>query len=288
MLSLQELTGAFERYLNGVDRRSIEELISRYDVNGDGLIGFEEFYELLTRRDSSKAPHPRSDPRNSKASRKPKEEVPSEFHLARPQHARRGPTNLLRDGHHRDDPDPASFEDNNGGRHRYHQERPAGPPGKGRHRSSTDDFSEVSLPEDEYSTDRYRYHQERPAAPPARGQHLSSTDDYSEVSNLSDIESDLSDARSEASDYHSEMPSEFDPNSASDMESRVKVFMHNLKSYLLREAQQLRKEERVANRILVHANELSENVGRALILRAFERVSQTVGRDLVNFKSFQR
>jgi hypothetical protein len=272
LLSLQELTHAFERYLNGVDKRSIEELIARYDVNGDGQISFEEFYELLNRRDASKAPHPRSDPRNSKASRsKQKVEEPEEVQYTRPQHARRSANR----------PHPRKDEHSSGQSSDFLEHHGSKEHRSRRHR---DDPDPVSV--QEYGDDRRPYRQDVPGR-----QHRSSTDDYSEVSNLSDmseLQSDMSDIQSEMSDYHSEMPSEFDPNRAEDMESRVKVYMHNLKSYLLRDAILLRQEERVANRVLVHAQQLSENVGRSLILRAFERVSQSVGRDLVNFKSFQK
>ena len=323
LLNLDELVGAFEKYLNGIDRRSIQDLISRYDVNGDGQISFEEFYELLVRRDASKAPHPRSDPRYKKPTRREEQE---EVLYTRPQHARRGAPPVQARPSHRERESYAETNSVNsrdildrrrGGRDpytmtepvdvdRHHRNRGGGGRNDGRRGGRNADYEDPrydrrhydecepdSVSADVYSTDSASARQEEP--PPMFGHtrrpYHSSTDDYSEVSNVSDMsdaQSEISDTRSDYSDFRSELSSQFDPEDATDMESRVKVFMHNLKAYLLREALTLRKEEKVANRILVHANELSENVGRTILLRAFGRVSRSVEGERINFRSFYK
>ena len=48
LLNLNELVSGFEIFLNGVSRKEVEALVKTYDVNGDGMISFEEFYEFLT------------------------------------------------------------------------------------------------------------------------------------------------------------------------------------------------------------------------------------------------
>ena len=341
---MNELVGAFERYLNGVDRNSIKALIDRYDVNGDGQISFEEFYELLVRRDASKAPHPRSDPRSKHSSLLKREQAgePEEACYSRPQHGRRGQPSHAR--RNRDEPDIVStnvpeYNDDHcdsrrrplgqrGGRERdaaveraSFGQRPPARDQPRHHRRSTqprDDNGEYGVTYGGRTAGRRdpdqpswggvdrcgmgQTSQQRIGRSERKGAvygdhdryqvrdqpYHSSTDDYSEVSNISDVSDALSDVSeySVHSNQSSEISSEFDPNDADDMESRVKVFMQNLKSYLIREALQLRKEERVANSIHMHTQQLSEGVGRDIMLRAFGRHTQSVGRDSVNFRSF--
>jgi len=138
-----------------------------------------------------------------------------------------------------------------------------------------------SDPEPVYTRPMYgrktHYSNPHAAPPPARASEAYAPSEESEPYERSDV----------CSEYDSELSSAFNPDDGGDIESRVKVFLQNLKSYLLREALLLRREERVANRLLVHANKLSENVGKALILRAFEKSSHATARSgRVNLKSF--
>jgi Ca2+-binding EF-hand superfamily protein len=50
LLNLNELVSGFESFLNGVSRKQVQELVFSYDVNGDGVISFEEFFRFLTNR----------------------------------------------------------------------------------------------------------------------------------------------------------------------------------------------------------------------------------------------
>jgi hypothetical protein len=52
-LSLVELTSIFERLLIGVNRAKIQELISCYDINGDGQLSFDEFFNFLKERNAT-------------------------------------------------------------------------------------------------------------------------------------------------------------------------------------------------------------------------------------------
>ena len=318
---MNELVAAFEKYLNGVERSSIESLIDRYDVNGDGRISFGEFFELLVRRDASKASHPRSDPRSNHGSLLKEDRVrsPAIAEVARPQHGRHvgKPSHARR---HRDEPDldstsvddynePSSSWGRRGAGALFHE--PEG--GRGGQPEQVSHGQQQPRPRDPQHTGTFgvtyggraagraeprpggrKLRPDRP--PPQRESSLaaakpprSSTDNYSEVSSVSDISVADSEASSECSEYStlaSEMSSRFDPDDAGDMESRVRVFMHNLRAYLVRTALQMRKEDRVADNIHMHTQTMVERVGRDMLLRAFRRASQSMGRDEVNFRSF--
>ncbi|RYG64497.1 EF-hand domain-containing protein, partial [archaeon] len=50
LIDLNEMVQGVQLFLNGVKRGQVEELVSRYDVNGDGKISYEEFLAFLTSR----------------------------------------------------------------------------------------------------------------------------------------------------------------------------------------------------------------------------------------------
>jgi hypothetical protein len=49
-LSVSELSAAIHLFLNGVDKHLVDELVQRYDVDGDGHISLEEFSGFLMSR----------------------------------------------------------------------------------------------------------------------------------------------------------------------------------------------------------------------------------------------
>ena len=51
-LSVGELADAIHLFLNGVERNQVQELVSHYDVDGDGSISLEEFTSFLISRSS--------------------------------------------------------------------------------------------------------------------------------------------------------------------------------------------------------------------------------------------
>lgn len=55
LLDLHELVDGFKLFLNGVRESQIAELVSKYDMNGDGKISFEEFLHFLTSRTAIQA-----------------------------------------------------------------------------------------------------------------------------------------------------------------------------------------------------------------------------------------
>lgn len=48
LLGLHEMVDAVQIYLNGIPRKDVKCLIKCYDVNKDGYISFEEFYQMIT------------------------------------------------------------------------------------------------------------------------------------------------------------------------------------------------------------------------------------------------
>lgn len=52
LLDLSEITGAIQLYLNGISKAEIQQFVKHYDLNGDGLISFEEFFTFLTKRNA--------------------------------------------------------------------------------------------------------------------------------------------------------------------------------------------------------------------------------------------
>lgn len=73
LLDLNELTQAIKMFLNGVNEKYISELITVYDLNGDGKISYEELLYCLTNRLASKKKKslPSSVKHNSKISQAP-------------------------------------------------------------------------------------------------------------------------------------------------------------------------------------------------------------------------
>lgn len=53
ILDVAELLACISTYLNGVSRQEVQSLVDCYDVNGDGKISYEEFYEMLTTRSAT-------------------------------------------------------------------------------------------------------------------------------------------------------------------------------------------------------------------------------------------
>lgn len=50
LLDLRELAGGIAMFLNGVKQEQLQELVRRYDINGDGKISYEEFLQFLQTR----------------------------------------------------------------------------------------------------------------------------------------------------------------------------------------------------------------------------------------------
>lgn len=50
LLDLRELAGGVGMFLNGVKSEQLQELVRRYDSNGDGKISYEEFLHFLQTR----------------------------------------------------------------------------------------------------------------------------------------------------------------------------------------------------------------------------------------------
>eukprot|EP01042_Synura_sphagnicola_P010772 gene10772-13801_t len=50
LLDLNEMTKGIQMFLNGVQESQVQELVSCYDLNGDGKISYEEFLQFLQTR----------------------------------------------------------------------------------------------------------------------------------------------------------------------------------------------------------------------------------------------
>lgn len=251
LLNLNELVSGFESFLNGVSRKQVQELVFSYDVNGDGVISFEEFFHFLTNRQGGKSGGSKS----------------------RSSGGRSGGNGSVRGG-------GVSSHGQQREAPRQRQRIPAGR-NKAQERMQMLQPASSSRRQDNNTMHDYEYEPSEQSIP----DDISSVpDDYMEQN------SEMSEySYSQSDDTRSELSSIFDPTIGSAVESRVKIFTDALKAHLFQEAMKMRRDNKIANSHQVTFHNLSDTVSRNLLERAFQRESnRTGGRDdeLVNLKSF--
>ena len=261
LLNLNELVAGFEAFLNGVDHKQVQALVFSYDVNGDGVISFEEFFQFLTNRQG----------KQNKVSG--------------------GGGGRARGG--------GGGGEGGGGRRAARQERERrAPPPRQRQPSSShrsqhppQRFQAKAPPQNMYTHDSNEYQYE-PSEQSIPDDGMSSMrDEYSEQDRDSEIEMESASlySYSQPDDTRSELSSVFDPTIGNAVESRVKIFTEALKSFLYQEAMKMRRDNKIANSHQITFHNLSDTVSRSLLERAFQReANRSGGRDdeLMNLKSF--
>jgi hypothetical protein len=264
LLNLNELVAGFEMFLNGVSHKQVEALVFSYDMNGDGVISFEEFFQFLTNRQQGKQ---RTDTNPNKQKRVDRVGGHSSRLEGRtPPQRQRPPL----DGRTRAQPQRQQQQ--------KQQQKKKQQVASARHQDGYDDYecdpSEQSIPDDVSSM---------------RDEYLDQQDQDQEQEQEQDSVSSSLYSYSQTDDTRSELSSVFDPALGTAVESRVKIFTESLKAYLYQEAMKMRRDEKIANSHQITFRHLSETVSRSLLERAFQReANRSGGRgdELMNLKSF--
>jgi hypothetical protein len=230
LLDLYELTKGVQLFLNGVKESQVQQLVMKYDKNGDGKISYDEFLYFLTNR-----------------------------------------TAISDEG---EDYSEQSSRPSSAG---YNYGRGAGRPAAqgrygGRGAPSVDDDLERMTDDFDASELGYGEANQPMAAYPSRGRPArgsqSSVADYSDrgSSRGSEVASIAS-----STPTASDAPSTLNPNNVRDLEYRAKIFMDNIRSYLVKQAAAMRMAGKLQRSTsMMPAAEMHESVARELMVKAFQ------------------
>lgn len=223
LLDLNEMTKGIQMFLNGVKESQVEELVSRYDANGDGKISYEEFLHFLSTRSAI-------DPYDGEAgSNRGSTADPAEAYLRRK-------------GIASPPPPPTQNSSVKQDNRRY---RP----------SSASGYSDISNPYDDYNVSESDY--APPEAPPQnrRQRQLGDTGNAA--------------LRPSSAASNSTLQSR-DPNDPRALEYRAKVYLENLRAFLVKRATDMRMKGRVAQPVTMSLDVLHETVAREMLVKAFQ------------------
>lgn len=253
-LNLSELSSGFKLYLNGIEDAQIQALINCYDVNGDGNISFDEFLGMLLRRDATMQ---RPSENSSVASSYLGEDINQEFSR------QRKPATAIRSTREQ--------ELIKSGKAKLYEPvvtRPKSAPRATRATPSQKINSKPTYTEQDNESDLVSLMTASSSASNGRSMSLVSVSD-SLVSNMESV---------------------FDPTNHDDLENRAKIFIQSLKGSLTRKAQELRKTEKIANKITVSNSTLTSNVGRSLLRREFLKLGGKASdrTDVITFSNFAK
>lgn len=237
LLDLQELTKGIQLFLNGVKESQVEKLVARYDRNGDGKISYDEFLDILTNRTAIDL---YDDDVSEEASRPSSAGYSADY--------RRG--------------------SGRGGRQNALVDRGYGRTGPARAAPVYDD--DLDRMTDDYDASEQGYGQANQpmAAYPSRGRP-SRNPRGSGSSASGSVRDEVASQASSTAD--SEVPSTLNPTNPRDVEYRAKIFMDNIKSYLVKQAGALRMAGKLQRTTaMMPAAEMHESVARDLMIKAFQ------------------
>jgi hypothetical protein len=262
LLDLHELGKGISLFLNGVKESQIRELVSKYDLNGDGKISYEEFLHFLQTR-SAIAPDDGSQGGG---------DVPDEYSSAydagySPRGRGGNSIDYYDDGgsrasssHGRYQP-PASPQD-----HRKKFNSMHAPP---RPKTAPGHFNIISHAEVDRSdgnsstSDVFVYADSKPT-------HNNNNTRKSAAARPSSAASDLTSEVSRPPTVASDVYSELNAENPKDLESRAKIYLTNLKSDLFKQANDLRFSGKVKLPMMKNFSELQESVARTILMKKFQ------------------
>ena len=265
----------FQLFLNGVKESRVRELVSRYDVNGDGKVSYEEFLQFLSSRSAV-------DPYEDGASM----------------------SEAYDDGHS----DLGSRPSSAGG---YGQRRPAtGPParggggggrrgaggGGGGYADSDLGFSpRVEQYSDRGSSNAYApqgrsisvgrgggdrgggrreaWEAEPPVQQPPQGRGGGGRGGGEHYYN--DRASVISDLIPPSTGGSTNVPSELNDANPRELENRAKTFIVNMKNFLIKKASEMRLSGKVKMPVTMTMPEMQESVARGILSKAFQPYTGT-------------
>ena len=273
LIDIQELGIAVRLMLNGISDEQVRNLVKRFDLNGDGLISYDEFLKyLLSRKDApTSAANEANDVRFERRNKN------SINYKTRPKDDYGGDESVNRSTGVRGNTGKADFRnyearDDNVEQDNY-QNRKSGSRAANQYNRNEagdedDDVDDDSIVDNEDDLDDDENYDNYPARAEGRGPPKS----FSALTqkNLQRGRNRDSDNASTVSDAPSDVASNFDPGNSSEVEYRCKVFLENLRSLLNKRAISLRDSGALANHLTVSKKELLEKTGCALLTKAFK------------------
>jgi hypothetical protein len=261
LLDLAELTKGIQRFLNGVKESQVRELVQRYDINGDGKISYEEFLQFLSSRSAIDM--------------------------------NEGDVEVIDEGNGYNDYEPdigGYYDDDSRGHYpsaspqkRQHNVRPgtAPAPGHGRDNKnasggarmrSLDDYEGASVLSGGtgYSGSGYGGYNRNEGIRAQRPMARAGGTMTREINQLVD---DISDIRPPSSAASSDIQSVLNyttSNATRDLESRAKVYITNLKSFLMKKANDMRLSGKINMPVTMKLPELHEKVARDILMKLFQ------------------
>lgn len=215
LLDLAELVKGIQIFLNGVKESQVRELVSRYDLNGDGKISYEEFLSFLQSRtavdmneaeNNSESPARYSEPYS---------------------------------------PRPASNQGYSDRSRGYNREEYGV--------NARDYYGETSSRQSSNIPHEYAYKQNTMRAGQRHKEQATIREDVmSDIVPASDIRSTL------------------DATNPRELEYRAKIFIQNLRNYLIKKAYDLRLSGKVKMPVTMKLEELQESVARGILTKLFQ------------------
>lgn len=242
LLDLTELTKGIQLFLNGVKESQVQQLVSKYDKNGDGKISYDELLDFLTNRTAIDI---YDDSVSESASRPSSAGYSGDYRAGSGGRGGRLGSSVDSGGYGR------------------------GPPARAARAAPIydDDLDRMT---DDYDASEQGYGQANQpmAAYPSRGRPARNVQRGSSVGESSARDEVASQASSTAD---SEVPSTLNPTNPRDIEYRAKIFMDNIKSYLVKQAAALRMAGKLQRTTaMMPAAEMHESVARDLMIKAFQ------------------
>jgi hypothetical protein len=206
LLDLKEMTDGIKLFLNGVQESQVKQLVSKYDVNGDGKISYEEFLQLISTRGAIDPNENIDDGNNNLRGKRPASSDVTDRYLNR--------HNILNDNEEDD-----------------YSERPLS--SRGYQDDSDERYSQMS---GNYLGENTRNNNNNNNRPPSRTSTASTRD----------------------------------ANDPAALEYRAKIYLQNLRSFLIKKANDLRLHGKVKLPVSMTMEELQESVARELLMKAFQ------------------
>lgn len=259
LLDLRELTKGIQLFLNGVKESQVQRLVAKYDKNGDGKISYDEFLDFLTNRTAiSEYDDEMSDD------------------VSRPSSAGYSGDYRVGGGGARGGRQGGVVDSNGYGRGVAAARGARAAPAP----VYDDDLDGMT---DDYDASEQGYGQgtQPLAAYPSRGRparqqgnHQRGRGGGAYGSGSSIGESSIRDdevASQASSTVTSEVPSTLNPSNPRDLEYRAKIFLDNIKTYLVKQAAALRMAGKLQRTTaMMPASEMHESVARDLMIKAFQ------------------
>jgi hypothetical protein len=255
LLDLYELTKGIQLFLNGVKESQVQKLVSKYDLNGDGKISYDEFLTLLTNRTAMLDDDDMSDNMS-----RPSSAGYGSYRNSGTDHRRSGDDS---GGGGRGGKGPAGGERREGG---YPSANYPSYPS-----NYPDDASELMSNDYDASEQGYGSYNYEDSDAGGRGGGYGRRAGVAGAAGAGRGPPSVASSSAASTPTQSDAPSELNPNNPRDVEYRAKIFLENIKAYLIKQAASMRLAGKLQRTTaMMNASEMHESVARDLMIKAFQ------------------